>query len=386
MIIYTGPDHIITSLGFGTADNFARIRAGETGIKTWNDDALYPGPLPASRIDDHILTLKFDELTEKKGWTGRFTRMEKIFLLSLSEVMDKSGVAAADSQIIFSTTKGNIDLLENGKQGRFDSDRIKLWRMAQVVAECLGIPGRPVVVSNACISGSLALILGARMIHAGRCRHVLVTGGDLVTEFVASGFQSFQALSPTVCKPFDAHRDGLSLGEGCGTLLLTSDPSLAAGPRKTAIAGGSVSNDANHISGPSRDGEGLWIAIDRAMNEAGMTPQDIGYISAHGTATPYNDEMEAKALARAGLQEAPANSFKGYLGHTLGAAGLIETILTIRSMQENILVRSLGYDTHGVSVPLDIITENRNAETGCALKTASGFGGCNAALLIKRQE
>jgi 3-oxoacyl-[acyl-carrier-protein] synthase-1 len=383
MNIYTGADNIITSLGFTSRENFLRIRSGKTGIETWNDSELYPGTIAASRLCEPCLQQKFRNLAAKKDWLGSFTRMEKMFLVSMSAVIDQSGIDAKDLQIIFSTTKGNIDLLDRTNQGKFEHDRLFLWKMAEVVAKRLGIPHKPVLVSNACISGSMAIIMASRMIRDGKCKHVLVTGGDMVTEFVASGFQSFQALSPTVCKPFDADRDGLSLGEGVGTLLLTNDPALAAGHKKIIVAGGSVSNDANHISGPSRDGEGLWIAIHAAMKEAVVTQKDIGFISAHGTATPYNDEMEAKALARAGLQQAPVNSFKGNLGHTLGAAGVIETILTLHSMQEGILIRSLGYGTHGVSTPLNIITENRKTEIPCALKTASGFGGCNAAIVLR---
>ena len=387
MNVYTGADNIVASLGFSTAENLERIAAGETGIRIWQDEELYPGAMPASRVDEERFQEKIADYFSEKGWNpDLFTRLERMFLYSIGQVLDRSGIAAADSQIVFSTTKGNIDLLEERKRGAFPSERLRLWSMAGVIAGHFGFRGRPLVVSNACISGSQAIISAARMIRAGRCDHVIVTGGDLVTEFVASGFQSFQALSPGICKPFDLHRDGLSLGEGVGTLLLTRDPALASGKKKISIAGGAISNDANHISGPSRDGEGLWLAIDGCMKEAGVHAGDIGFISAHGTATPYNDEMEAKALAWAALQHVPVNSFKGYFGHTLGAAGVIETILTVRSMQDNRLIRSLGYNEHGVSVPLRIITETLKQELNCTLKTASGFGGCNAGIVLRNVE
>jgi 3-oxoacyl-[acyl-carrier-protein] synthase-1 len=306
-----------------------------------------------------------------------------MLILSIGLALEQSEIDAATSQIILSTTKGNIDLLDKKNNSEIPQERLWLWSLADIIASHFGSQYKPLVVSSACISGSQAIITAARMIRLGHCDHAIVTGGDLVTEFVASGFQSFQALSPGVCKPFDANRDGLSLGEGVGTLLLTKDQSMASGRKKVTIAGGSISNDANHISGPSRDGEGLWLAIEGSMKEAGVLVSDIDFISAHGTATPYNDEMEAKALAWARLQNAPVNSFKGYLGHTLGAAGLIETILTIRCIQENLLVKSLGYSLHGVTVPLQIIIENREQMVNCALKTASGFGGCNAGIILR---
>lgn len=373
MNVYTGADNIITSLGLTTGENLERIRSGATGIRVWQDGALYPGNMAASRVNEEAF----------RGWNPEnFTRLEKMFILSITQVLEQSGMNAADSQILFSTTKGNVDLLEERARGRFPEDRLRLWKMAEVIAGHFGFRGKPLVVSSACISGSLAIITAARMIRQGLCDHVVVTGGDLVTEFVASGFQSFQALSPGICKPFDALRDGLSLGEGVGTILLSKDKDLASGKKRINVAGGSISNDANHISGPSRDGEGLWLTIRGSMKEAGIGAQDIDYISAHGTATPYNDEMEAKALAWAGLQHVPVNSFKGFFGHTLGAAGVIETILTIRSMHDNYLIKSLGYSVPGVSVPLNIITENQEKEINCALKTASGFGGCNAGIVL----
>jgi 3-oxoacyl-[acyl-carrier-protein] synthase I len=172
------------------------------------------------------------------------------------------------------------------------------------------------------------------------------------------------------------------LGEGCGTVILTSDPGKAGVGGHVHHLGGATSNDANHISGPSRDGEGLYLAISAAMEEAEVAPGDIDFISAHGTATPYNDEMESLALAWAGLENSPVNSFKGYIGHTLGAAGIIETILSIYSIRNDILFKSIGYQNNGVSRPLNIITTNLYQPVKTVLKTASGFGGCNAALVI----
>jgi 3-oxoacyl-[acyl-carrier-protein] synthase-1 len=222
----------------------------------------------------------------------------------------------------------------------------------------------------------------ARMIASGLYDHAVVTGGDAISEFVISGFQSFQALSPDPCKPFDINRTGLSLGEGCGTVILTADSTMTGFAQPVAYLGGATSNDANHISGPSRDGEGLYLSIAPAMKEAQVTPDDLDFVSAHGTATPYNDEMESLALTWAGLENVPVNSFKGYIGHTLGAAGVIETILSIYSIRNNILFKSAGYSENGVSRPLNVIMEHTSKSVRKVLKTASGFGGCNAAIVV----
>jgi 3-oxoacyl-[acyl-carrier-protein] synthase-1 len=198
-----------------------------------------------------------------------------------------------------------------------------------------------------------------------------------------SGFNSFKALSDEPCRPYDAARKGITLGEGCGTLLLTSDENLLnKNDKKIIVAGGSVSNDANHISGPSRTGEELALAVTNAIKEA-KCGTAIDFISAHGTATVFNDEMESKAFSVAGLQNVPLNSMKGFFGHTLGAAGVIEAVVTLETMKRNVLLPSPGFQNSGVSEQLNIITQTEMREVNTSLKTASGFGGCNAAVIFK---
>jgi 3-oxoacyl-[acyl-carrier-protein] synthase I len=201
----------------------------------------------------------------------------------------------------------------------------------------------------------------------------------VITKFILSGFSSFQALSPGYCRPFDRDRDGINLGEGAATVVLSSRPEYRQG---AGIKGGAVSNDANHISGPSRTGKELSEAIGSALRDAGSSATGIGFISAHGTATPYNDEMEAKAITLAGLQHVPVNSLKGYYGHTLGAAGLIETIITLQSMREGVVIPSRGFENNGVTTPLNVCSSLLYTPLNTCLKTASGFGGCNAAIVL----
>jgi 3-oxoacyl-[acyl-carrier-protein] synthase-1 len=253
--------------------------------------------------------------------------------------------------------------------------------MSGLIGAFFGFVNQPLVISNACISGVLALSTAARMIDAGLFDHIVVSGGDLLSEFIISGFLSFQALSPEPCKPFDIARNGLSLGEGCGTLILSSELKKSI---PVVVSGSASTNDAHHISGPSRTGEELAMAIGKALQEAGISPGEVSFISAHGTATPYNDEMESQALGIAGLQHTPVNSFKGYWGHTLGAAGVIESIATLRSMESNYLFQSAGFSETGVSVPLNVIRENICTPVQNSLKIASGFGGCNAAIVFRK--
>jgi 3-oxoacyl-[acyl-carrier-protein] synthase-1 len=250
------------------------------------------------------------------------------------------------------------------------------------VAEHFGFTNKPVVVSNACISGLLAILTGMRLIRSGQYENAVVAGADVISKFVLSGFQSFQAISATLCKPFDAARDGINLGEGAGTVILTSNKEHSSGIK---VKGGSVSNDANHISGPSRTGEELYLAVARAMEDANLSAKEINFISAHGTATIYNDEMEAKAITLAGMQSAPLNSLKGYYGHTLGAAGIIESIISMQSLKEDVIIPTMGFKNMGVTQPVNVCASLYRSTLQHCLKTASGFGGCNAAMIFSKQ-
>jgi 3-oxoacyl-[acyl-carrier-protein] synthase-1 len=379
--VFAGQGNIISSLGFTAEENFSAMEQGRSGIQRFTDKDFLPFPFYASLVDDEKLNEEFSAFRTKQN----YTRLEKIIILSIADVIEKSGIDVKSEKtlLIISTTKGNVNLLESENLGGFSEKRLLLSEMANVVARYFGLKNSPMVVSNACISGVLAIITAQRLIQSGQYENVIVSGGDLVSEFTLSGFNSFKALSDEPCKPYDAARKGITLGEGCGTLLLTSDENLLdKSNKKISVAGGSVSNDANHISGPSRTGEELALAITNAIKEA-QCESAIDFISAHGTATAFNDEMESKAFSVAGLKDVPLNSMKGFLGHTLGAAGVIETVITLETMKRNILLPSLGFENSGVSEPLNIITQTENRVVDTSLKTASGFGGCNAAVIFK---
>ncbi|PLX06923.1 MAG: beta-ketoacyl synthase, partial [Marinilabiliales bacterium] len=258
-----------------------------------------------------------------------------------------------------------------------------LWKLGVIIANFFGNPNQVINISNACISGVLAINTAAMYINTNMFDNVVVCGGDLVTRFVVSGFMSFLSLSEKPCKPFDKNRNGLSLGEAAGTIILSNLP--PKGKQKIKFKGGASANDANHISGPSRTGEGSYIAIKKALAEAGIKSDKIDHISAHGTATPYNDEMESIAITRHNLQSKPVNSIKGSLGHTLGAAGIIESIILLEEMRNNTLLKTMGFAEIGVSNDINILAENTEKEINTCLKMASGFGGSNAAMIISKE-
>ena len=259
--VFVIADNIVSPLGRTTEENFRALAEDRTGI----------------RLHESYYASLFDTQPT----------FEDLVLASAAQSLSASGLGPADPRLIFilSSTKGNINFLDKGIS---DPAKISLAVSAQNVATTLGLSNPPIVVSHACISGLQAMITASRLLTSGAYDHALICGADLITNFILSGFQSFQAVSPEPCRPFDADRKGVTLGEAAASAVLSVQP---GGIR---LIGGAVSNDANHISGPSRTGEELALAIRRAMTQAGNP--DIDFISAHGTATVYNDDMEARAI------------------------------------------------------------------------------------------
>jgi 3-oxoacyl-[acyl-carrier-protein] synthase I len=373
--VFTIADNIFSPLGHSSAENFSLLKQSVSGVKQHNDPALSEHPFYASLFADN---------TFENNISANYTRFENLLIASITGALEQTSIDCANSKtiLIISSTKGNISLLETETPGKDLNKRISLTTSAKLVAVHFGFINGPVVISNACISGLLAIITGMRMIQSGKYDNAVIAGADVISKFVLSGFQSFQAISNEPCKPFDAARNGINLGEGAGTIILSSSKENAT---QIKVTGGAISNDANHISGPSRTGEELGHAITKAISNAGLLPAAIDFISAHGTATVYNDEMESKAITLAALQNVTINSLKGYYGHTLGAAGIIESIVTIHSMKENVILPTMGYQRLGVTSPVNVSTSLHKASLKNCVKTASGFGGCNAAVIFSKQ-
>jgi 3-oxoacyl-[acyl-carrier-protein] synthase-1 len=360
----------ITPIGFDVATNIKNIIGGISGIQLLQNKQLMKTPFYASMVNDEAINSAFAKITS----SDNYTRLEKMMILALQPIVKKSKLDERTG-FILSTTKGNITALENPSSHNFH-----LSQLAKNVANFFSFATEPIVVSNACVSGVLAVSVAKRLIQSEMFDNIFIVAGDEVSEFVLSGFNSFQAMSDSPCKPYSKNRNGVTLGEATAAVLVSSNK----GNAKIKIIGDGSINDANHISGPSRTGEGLFRSIESALAEAKINANQIDYISAHGTATSFNDEMEAIAFNRLGLENVPVNSLKGFYGHTLGASGLLETVIGIESVLENKLFASLGFDEMGLSQSIAIIEHNEDKEINCFLKTASGFGGCNTAVLFEK--
>lgn len=369
--------NIISPLGMSTAENYTAVKAGRSELKRYEGRWNLPEPFVASLIDRDKVEQAFAALADN----AKYTFFEKMIILSTSKAIAEAGIDASSEKVLFilSTTKGNVFLLDQRETG-FPKERVLLGVAARQMTAFFHNPNKPIVVSNACISGVCAQIEAIRNLQGAAFDHVVVVGCDVQSAFIVSGFQSFKALSADPCKPFDANRCGLNLGDAAATIVYTRKET--ADPEEWVACRGAIRNDANHISGPSRTGEGSYRALKVALGD--FNPEQLALINTHGTATLYNDEMESIAIERAGLSHVPVNGLKGYYGHTMGAAGVLETILSMQAVDDHTILATKGYETLGVTHPLVLSNQNQATGKRAFVKLLSGFGGCNAALLMTK--
>ena len=374
-------DNIYSPLGVTTAENYAAVKQGRSMLRSY----------PAGTMDlPEAFTASLFDWGRVEPLDG-YTRFERIVIQSVGRALAQTDIDVHSDRVLFvlSTTKGNVELLDSRSQ-QFPADRVLPGVAARVVAAYFGFNRQPLVVSNACISGLSAQITAMRLIESGACDVAVVCGADVQSRFIISGFGSFKALSPMECRPFDIERLGLNLGEAAATVIYERSEKRGErreergerieerGERKEEreersewfAVRGAVRNDAFHISGPSPKGEGSY--------------RELAFINVHGTSTMYNDEMESAAIDRAGLLDVPVNSLKGYYGHTMGAAGVLETILSMAAVDDGCILGTRGYEELGVSHRVRVSGQHAATTKQSFLKLLSGFGGCNAAMLFKK--
>lgn len=360
--------NIISPLGVTSKENYQNIKSGRTGLCQY--EALWG-------IPETITASLFSEEQKKMLTIDGISRFESIVYASVREALSRVSFDIKAKNVIFilASTKGNIENLVKSKE------QSNLAVSAKTISNKLGFSNDPIVVCNACISGAAAQLLALRLIECGQYDYAVVCGADCQSKFIISGFSSLKALSAEPCRPFDIQRYGLNLGEAAATIIFekseANDNSVG-----WYMHTGAIRNDAVHISNPSKTAEGAIRAISKAIGEN----TDVSLISLHGTATLYNDQMEAIALKRASLQCVPAMATKGYFGHTMGAAGVLETIISIMSSDDHQALPTNGFSELGVSVKINVSNKPQTIDGGSVLKIIAGFGGCNAALFFSKQK
>lgn len=368
---------VVTPMGTDLKQVVNDIMAGKSQVGVHNRSDLDDSIVYASLFPD---TWNADIVTRSS-----LSRFEYLAAEALHAVCPKDHLFKKEGGMILASTKGNIGDLEYVMNNDADLISMRIDQSAQKIANALEFQGLPIVISNACISGLSAILYGTRMIRSGKWQHAWIVGADCISGFIYQGFKSFQALSRGYCRPFSDDRDGINLGEAAAALWLSASPDPKTN-EQIVILDGTITNDANHISGPSRTGAELGFAMTDAIHRSGIHPDHLAFINAHGTATPFNDLMEANAIVAANLKKLPVFSLKGIFGHTLGAAGILETVICIEALKRNMILPCTGYSGNPVAPDIKVSDKPlHNIPMSSFIKTGSGFGGCNAAVVIEKR-
>jgi 3-oxoacyl-[acyl-carrier-protein] synthase-1 len=295
--------------------------------------------------------------------------------------IDTGSIDMASTVFIYCAAKGDIRTIDNGASGN-DYPSPLLSFQAEQITQILGIkPARTIAVSNACASGAAGVEIAKEYLEQGMFSSAILFGFDSISEFVATGFNALGALSSERARPFDSARNGLTLGEGVALAILHSDPQRRC---DAIIVGAGSSNDANHRTGPSRTGDGLYRAIVAAAKDAGEREYAIGAVKCHGTATPFNDAMEAKAIISFFCDDIPpCFSLKGALGHTSGGGSLMEFLISVHLLKKRVAPPTAGFNNLGVDEPVPVSSSCQKIAGDSMLCLSAGFGGLNSAVIIK---
>lgn len=306
---------------------------------------------------------------------------------ALAPAIDAALISGEKTAFIFCAAKGDIAPLEeffaSGKQP--DAFLPLLSSQAEYAKKILGINAcRTLVISDACASGATGVEVARELLDTGRASAAVLFGFDGISRFVATGFHSLAALSPGGARPFDAARDGLTIGDGAAVALLTYREPFKG---DIVVAGAAASNDANHRTGPSRTGEGLFRAARAALADAAVHPPEVGGVKCHGTATNYNDAMEAKALfSLFGEDAPPCFSVKGAIGHTSGAGSLLEILIAAECLRRRLVPPTAGFATLGVDEKIPVSASPQQLRGNSMLCLSAGFGGINAAVVLEEAQ
>jgi 3-oxoacyl-(acyl-carrier-protein) synthase len=364
----------VTALGSNLEDLWHKLMQKETAI-----GPVYRFPVDQEHHKAKIAAL-IDDLTPPSG--------RSLLNSLLDRLVAQMGSVPTDATLITATLKSGIDSLESECRGNPTGlQDILLAALADHLGVRLGLKGNGICISASCASSTIAVARGAALIASGHAEAVLVCCADIVSEYAFSGFSCLKALSPYPCQPFDHDRQGLSLGEGAAALLLMSADRVKHERRGRwgTICGWGITNDASHITAPARGGAGLARAIGKALTSSQKKPAEIAAVCAHGTGTIYNDRMELDAFQQIfGGRRLPVFSVKGAIGHTLGAAGGIETAIGLKALTTSTAPPTIGFANPEDGAQGQVSADQQTIAGDFLLTTNSGFGGINAALVLGR--
>ncbi len=386
-IVITGAG-IISAIGVGKDETLRSLLARRSGIGRLRHLQTAHSDLPCGEVN-----MSDNELKGLLGIpTGKEVPRTTLFgIIAVKEAMEEAGVKGSDRVALISgTTVGGMDVTERHYLQDDDQSLFRLHDCGSCtdeIADFFGGFGLVTTISTACSSAANSIMLGADLIRSGRCDVVVAGGSECLTKYHLNGFNSLKILDSEPCRPFDATRNGLNLGEGAGFVVLESEEhALARGAEPLGVLSGyGNACDAFHQTASSDDGEGAFLAMSKALDMSGLSPEDIDYINAHGTATPNNDASESRAMIRLfGDKVPPVSSTKAFTGHTTSAAGSIEAVICLLAIGHGFIPANLNWKEpfDGGIVPE---TEGRESVTlNHVLCNSFGFGGNDSSLLISR--
>ena len=382
---------VISPLGLGLAETAATLRAGRDCIT-----AVERFPVEqcrcktAGQVPDERLTTA----AVSGHRARRLHRVARMMIVALSEALEQSPGFVPELTVV-GTTSGGMTFGEEYYRALLDHRPLR--HTPSLIAnytpqkpivdaqEALGLNAPCQVIANACASGTNAIGHAFECIRSRQYERVLTGGYDALSELVFVGFDSLQAATPEKCRPFDRGRTGLVLGEGAAILALENwDSAVARGANILAeVIGYGLSTDNHHLTQPNPNGSGARQAMERALASARLPASEIDYINAHGTATPFNDAAEGKAIAEL-FGAVPVSSTKGMMGHALGAAGAIEAVISLIALRDQMLPPNINFRSPDPALDLNLVTnESRPAKVRTVLSNSFGFGGTNASVIFR---
>jgi len=388
---------VISAIGNNVEENYASLISGEGGItKITHIDTIHADEIMVGEIKKTNTELE----QQLKLSENSYSRSPILGIIAVKQALQQAGITNINDYntgLISSTTVGGMDKSEQYFYEYFESNQhwqhisgLHAGDSTKKIANAIGLKESFVTtISTACSSAANAIMLGARMIKSGQLERVIVGGTDALSKFTINGFKTLMILSDTYSTPFDENRKGLNLGEAGAFLVLESDEIVEKENREVLayVKGYGNSNDAFHQTASSENGDGAVLAMEKALKIAGLRPEDIDYVNAHGTATPNNDVSEGRALLRIfGEGNVPEfSSTKAYTGHTLAVAGGVEAIYSVLALQNNRIYPNLNFKTPMKEFDLQPQTKVKEKEMKHVLSNSFGFGGNCSTLILSKE-
>lgn len=393
-IVITGMG-IISSIGNTVEENYQSLLSGKIGLGELTlFESIHQGKIKVGEVKKSTQSL-IEELQLSEG--NSYTRTALLGLYAVKEALQNAGIKDINSRLtglISSTSVGGMDFMENYFYDFEKDSAIRRYIESQAagdstekIANCLGLVGYTSTISTACSSAANAIMMGSRLLKAKKLDRVIVGGTDALSKFTINGFNTLMILTDEYNTPFDQDRKGLNLGEAAAYLVLEREDIAIADGRTIlgVVSGYGNANDAYHQTASSENGDGAYLAMQKAIHMASINSSDIDYINAHGTATPNNDLSEGRALERVFGAEVPMySSTKPFTGHTLAAAGAIEAVYSVLAMQHGVVFPNLNYQTPMSELDSKPQTTLLHKEVNCVLSNSFGFGGnCSTVIFSK---